>query len=103
MNAIPEHEIAAARARLAERTGPLSKPWQPEELLLVNGVPCVYFSTSKELTIYLPGDTQEYTVTKLRRLGYVVRLPEERRATPAATVRDIKRYREASAKLREAV
>lgn len=66
----PKSNDATTGPTLAERT----RPWQPDELCIVNGMPMAYGFAGSVLMVRLPGG-RAATVAELRELGHTVTLP----------------------------
>lgn len=51
-----------------------TRPWQPDELCIVNGMPMVYGFSGSVLLVCLPSGRRA-TISELRERGHVVVLP----------------------------
>lgn len=60
-----------------------TRPWQPDELCIVNGMPMAYGFAGSVLVVRLPGGRCA-TVAELRERGHIVTLPRRIRGWSGA-------------------
>lgn len=79
----------------------LTEPWSPDELMRVNGIPCVYTYWIGRYWVHLPGMPDALSLDQLSAYGYNVVMPKFPRNTSKRDYAQQKEFRRISADFRK--